>query len=162
MHGVARHGSLELFKLLLDRGGELTSRTLHCAATGANLEIVKYLIEEIGIGVNAEDTPKDLPLPKYYGTPLNYAVYHPIRSSKREEVVRYLLQHGADPSLRDCWGIQDAIGWAERDCREDLIKIILDWQNQRPGLEPGGTTTLPTELPKLPIRSSVDCYVHTE
>jgi ankyrin repeat protein len=89
---AARHGKTEVVKLLIKRGAFLENRdgfgmtALGYAARRGHLDIVKILV---GAG-SYFDTP-DL---KYKLTPLMLASYE-----GREEVVRFLLDAGANPNL---------------------------------------------------------------
>uniref|UniRef100_A0ACD6A695 Uncharacterized protein n=1 Tax=Avena sativa TaxID=4498 RepID=A0ACD6A695_AVESA len=64
---------------------------LHSAASSGNMAICKYLVEQLGFDVNSDATNHGSGV-----TPLHCAVSH-------EEVtaVRYFLQKGADPNVKD-------------------------------------------------------------
>ncbi len=63
----------------------------HAAGVGA-LDIVKYLVEEQHMDVNLAENGGGI-------VPLLSAV-----SGKREDVVRYLMEHGADANRKDIFG----------------------------------------------------------
>lgn len=119
---VTGGGTLHIFTLLRSWGAQLGPRTLHRAARTAGslssnderlatrMAIVEHLVDDVGLDVNAMDTEGQMP--NYWGTPLNYAV-HAAQSGNGDEVVRFLLDQGANPFIKDCWGIHDAFGYAE-------------------------------------------------
>ena len=78
----------------MEKGAKLGRRTLHRAVEGASsgeterMEMVRFLVEEVGCDVNGMDMPEDKRYPAYYGTPLNYAA----RCPGAVEVVKYLLE----------------------------------------------------------------------
>ena len=115
---VAARNTVEVFKLLQSLRAQLGPRTLHYAASAAafhhddeyqaiRMAMVKYLVDELGLDVNAMDCEGQWP--NHWGTPLCYAC----RGDDGGEVVRFLLDRGADPSIKDCWGIHDALAIAE-------------------------------------------------
>ena len=91
---VAKGGTISTFKLLMEHGAKLGRRTLHRAVEGASsgtserMEMVRFLVEEVGCDVNGMDMPEDKRYSAHYGTPLNYAA----RISGAVEVVKYLLE----------------------------------------------------------------------
>jgi hypothetical protein len=108
---AAARGSIATFKLLSSKGAPLGWRTLHFAAEGAaislatraedaeaRLDMVRYLIDVVGLDVNALDRPAGRRLGGYWGTPICYvaeiaAVKHSIR-----DITWLLLDRGADPA----------------------------------------------------------------
>lgn len=91
---VGRGGTISTFKLLMGKGAKLGPRTLHLAVRSASsgkaerMEMVRFLVEEMGCDVNAMDMPADKEYGGHHGTPLNYAVY----DGGAVEVVKYLLE----------------------------------------------------------------------
>ena len=87
---VALHGDIDTAKVLLKRGAQINSEgwtPLHYAASSGQLEMVKWLLENhayIDAG-SANGT-----------TPLMMAA-----REKHTTVARYLVEQGADPSLRN-------------------------------------------------------------
>lgn len=70
--------------------------------------MVNYLVDDLGLDVNALDTgTQDF---NHWRTPLCYAVRI---THGGEEVVRFLLDRGADPYIKDCWGFHDAFSRAK-------------------------------------------------
>lgn len=90
---VAKGGTISSLKLLMEHGTKLGPRTLHRAVEGASsgaserMEMVRFLVEDIGCDVNGMDMPEDKRYPAHYGTPLNHAACVP----GAVEVVKYLL-----------------------------------------------------------------------
>ncbi|PSS20716.1 hypothetical protein M430DRAFT_34902 [Amorphotheca resinae ATCC 22711] len=132
---VASNGTVPIFTLLHSRGAQLGPRTLHCAVASASsssleclptrMAMVEYLVDNLGLDVNALDT--DGQLPNHWGTPLCYAAKYQ-RGSK--EVVRFLLSRGADPSIKDCWGIHDAFSFAEFTKNFTVLEALREWRVQ--------------------------------
>ena len=103
---AAASSTLEIFKLLLDRGAKLQGTyCLHAAAGGQGrspderIKIMRFLIEEKGVDVNKIEFADEKELPKeyagrIYGTPLHYAAAWGFADR-----VEYLLEKGADPTL---------------------------------------------------------------
>ena len=91
---------------------------LQCACSPNEFEILKYLIENgadcnlVSRGIGASQTP--LMLTVIYGCDA--------------EVIRYLLDHGADKSATDCKG-QTALDYAIQYKREALIPILKEGVN---------------------------------
>ena len=90
---VGKGGTISTFKLLMENGAKLGRRTLHRAVEGASsgeserMEMVRFLVEEMGCDVNGMDMPEDKRYPAHYGTPLNYAA-----RNAGADVVKYLLE----------------------------------------------------------------------
>jgi len=125
---VASRGTLAIFKLLYSRGAELGTRTLHKAARSAKhqgLALVKYLVDTVGLDINALDC--DRLLPNHPGTPICYVIES---YEGGEDAVRFLLSRGADPWIRDCYGTMDAFERAERVKNYAVIKVLQEWKEQ--------------------------------
>lgn len=82
--------------------------------------MLRFLVEEGRLDVNRIDS--DGQLPNHWGTPLAYAA----KGKGGEDVVRYLLAKGADPSVKDCWGNHNAISLAEFYGNEDVARVLRD------------------------------------
>ncbi|KAI9477612.1 palmitoyltransferase akr1 [Coemansia sp. RSA 989] len=96
---AAQRGELEKLKQLMDaeeapvdavdgRGNSI----LHVAVLGGFIDVVQYLVEERGANVNIASKEYDAP-------PLFWAIFH-----HRINVLVYLLDNGADPTMRDSTG----------------------------------------------------------
>jgi len=114
---AARSGCDGCLRLLLDHGADAKARTdagltaLHSAAFKGDLSMVKALLEA-GAPVNVAD---DRGL-----TPLIMAANS---RSKDPEVVRLLLQHGADREAKDGFG-RAAGDWAQVGGRPEIIGML--------------------------------------
>lgn len=151
----ARVGSLSMFKFLQSQGAKLGGRTLHHAASagafvgadpgsllpnGAAIEdekvykarenvedILRYLVDELDLDLNAIDTdvPKGL---LFCGTPLNYAA----KEKRGSGVVKWLLEKGANPSIRSLGGGgeagMDAKGYAEWMGCTRVLEALDSWK----------------------------------
>ena len=133
---VAARNTVEIFKLLQSRGAQLGPRTLHYAASAAashhdgefqaiRMAMVKYLVDGLGLDVNAMDCEGQWP--NHWGTPLCYAC----RGDDGREVVRFLLDRGADPSIKDCWGIHDALAIAESKKNTQVTEMLRLWMEEK-------------------------------
>ena len=127
---VAQHGTVDTFALLRSRGAQLTPRMLHRAAGAAasckdgerltiRMAMVKYLMDDLGIDINTMDTEGQMP--NHWGTPLCYAAQPPRGGV---DVVRFLLDRGADPFIKDCWGIHDAFGVAKHSGNAEISELL--------------------------------------
>ncbi|KAJ2852072.1 palmitoyltransferase akr1 [Coemansia brasiliensis] len=96
---AAQRGELEKLKQLMDaedvpvdtvdgRGNSI----LHVAVLGGFIDVVRYLVEEKGANVNIVSKEYDAP-------PLFWAIFH-----HRIDALVYLIDHGADPTMRDSTG----------------------------------------------------------
>ncbi|KAF2099800.1 ankyrin [Rhizodiscina lignyota] len=150
---AAVYASVPTFKLLQEHGAKLGRRTLHCAveyAAGISLdpvadlaspmfdpkkkfgedrkrlvEMLPFLVNELGLDVNAVDTEK-VPRPSgHYGTPLCYAAYN-----NGVGVVKWLLSKGADPMLGGDEAL-DAGLMAKAMKNEKVLKVLEEWQQSR-------------------------------
>lgn len=135
---VAGRNTVDIFRLLRSRGAQLGPRTLHRAVGAAagssddnerlpvRMAMVKYLVDELGLDVNAMDTEGTKP--NHWGTPLCYAAQV---AHGGEEVVRFLLDRGADPAIKDCFNFADAIWWSERKRNAPLAELLRGWKMQK-------------------------------
>lgn len=88
---------------------------LQLAAEEGHMNIVEYLVEEASADVNATTSEATGEI-----TPLRYAI-----GNEDYQMVRYLLQHGADPSL------SNAAGWrpimtAARVGNREIIELLME------------------------------------
>jgi len=114
---AARKGDVAAVKMLLDEGVDVNTKyrynrtALSFAADRGHVEVVKLLIER-GADLNVKDT-------FYNATALTWAI-NPAqgRTPKHDEVVRVLLQHGAQ-------GKEDALKAAAARGETETIKVVL-------------------------------------
>lgn len=114
------------FKLLCANGARIGQRTLHKAAgcdaadKAERMAMLRFLVEEELLDVNRTDT--DGRLPSHWGTPVKYAA----KGKAGEDVVRYSLGRGADPTLKDCWGNHNALSLAEFYGNNDVARVLRE------------------------------------
>ncbi|MDO5736881.1 MAG: ankyrin repeat domain-containing protein [Propionibacteriaceae bacterium] len=96
-------GNLELVRLMHDAGADLTLLTrfggvgIHPPAEKGHVETVRYLAEETDVNVN---------LTNICGwTPLLEAIILRDGGPVQQEIVKLLLDAGADPTMVDQWGV---------------------------------------------------------
>ena len=70
------------------------------------MPMVKYLVNELGLDVNAIDC--EGPWPNHWVSPICYTCH----GDEGGEAVRFQLDRGADPSIKDYLGIHDAFAIA--------------------------------------------------
>lgn len=123
LDNIASGGTVSTFELLRSHGAGIGIRTLHRAVEYASLakpegrparmDMVRHLVITLGLDVNALDCEK-LEF-NHYGTPLCYAVASHGRAEGIGEVVRFLIDHGADPFKVCEWVGWNAISLAKRN-----------------------------------------------
>ena len=131
LQSAAALGTVETWKLLRARGAQPGALMLHDAVWAAasarregidrlpvRMEMVKFLVEELKIDVNALDN--DQPRPFFFGPPLAYAVK--VRKCSME-VVQYLLEKGADPTIKDAHGF-DALRNAKYAQNDHVMEML--------------------------------------
>ena len=52
-------------------------------------------------------------------------------SRRGVEVVQWLLERGADPEIKDCWGNHDALNLAEFSKNEEVAQILRGWMEAK-------------------------------
>ncbi|KAI0169678.1 hypothetical protein GGR52DRAFT_592228 [Hypoxylon sp. FL1284] len=148
----AAFGSVGMFEYLEERGARFGRRVLHEAvqtaaergadpgcedparrpdgsARNAGVEMLRYLVDERRLDVNAVDAdrpPQNLAI-SHWGTPICYAASCP----KGAPVVRWLLKKGADPTLRSPYSRFDAPECARLAKCDESISVLEEWQRTR-------------------------------
>ncbi|HLS57419.1 MAG TPA: ankyrin repeat domain-containing protein [Zeimonas sp.] len=112
---AALHGDLDSVRMLVRRGAEVNRAgwtPLHYAATNGHTEVVRFLLEQHAY-IDAQSPNRT--------TPLMMAARH-----KRPDVVRLLVEAGADPTPRNEAGV-DAAGYLQRHGEAEMAA----WLRQR-------------------------------
>lgn len=147
---VAVIGDIELFKLLRDRGAPLGWRPLHRVVRSAalwspyhhvpeNLEkgqvlqggshfarqmtMIRFLIDEVGIDINAADQPKGKRLLNQFGTPLCYVASTVVPELDMTKITRFLLDRGAETG--------SALDMAMDYDNDQVIEVIRERQERQ-------------------------------
>ncbi|KAJ5163761.1 uncharacterized protein N7500_005591 [Penicillium coprophilum] len=120
---AVEHASLPVVCLLLNRGGDVTKgQVLHhaVARNSDTVEVLKLLIVR-GAPINGimyQDHRPSWDMYFFMGeTSLHKAVY-----LRKTDVIRYLLEQGADPNIKDA-GDQTVIQRAD----EEIQRVITEW-----------------------------------
>ncbi|RYP43617.1 hypothetical protein DL770_011559 [Monosporascus sp. CRB-9-2] len=103
LHAAAARSTPRVFAMLLGAGARLPNAYPLHAAAGApatqssgddRIPMMSYLVHDLGLDINASDDGTVSPYA--WGTPLHHAV-----AWAHVDRVRWLLENGADPTLRD-------------------------------------------------------------
>ena len=130
LHKAAQKGKKLEVARLVDEGADIGSlaqgRTtaLHLAAFEGHINVVKFLLEK-GADASAASEDKRPAL---------------IRGG-HEAVVRLLLEYGAGPQARDCYG-RMAVHWAARSGYEGVMLLLLDYGANTTAKDDHGRTAL--------------------
>jgi len=121
LYTAVKMGDIQAVKQIIENEdvGELTDVLILSVRTG-NLELVKYLVSEKGVDVNATGGRGRR---VGFMSPLLWATYH-----GHKDIVDFLLAEGADPSMKDAQG-RDAFSIALDQGFTDLAKSLRYGQN---------------------------------
>ena len=161
LHSAASAGDVKRVKELLEKGADPNARDedgrtpLYWAAFRGHVEVVKLLLEH-GADPNAEDEAGRTPLhaAMFYGCieVAKHVYMHCLqqRQVSLVEVVKLLLQHGADPDARDKYGrtpLHDAacLGHVE------IVKLLLELGADPNAQDKNGETPLHTALSRCNV-----------
>ncbi len=113
--------NVEIARLLIDKGAEFKEEgyggALYWAARCGKRKIVEFLIDR-GLDVNSRDYKNE-----------DEAVIGAMKN-KHYDIVKILLEHGADPDAEDYWDgslLQQAANLGD----QELVKIILEKQKEK-------------------------------
>ncbi|MFU2059957.1 ankyrin repeat domain-containing protein [Avibacterium volantium] len=118
------HNDLTLVKLMVELGCDLTCLTrfggngLTPAAEKGHEEIVRFLLENTDINVNLTNTVG--------WTALIEAIILNDGGEKMQRIIRLLLDHDADPTMTDEWGVSP-LELAYRKGYHEIAKIIEEY-----------------------------------
>jgi hypothetical protein len=116
---AARSGTVETFELLRARGAPSDPRMLHIAAQSGRLDMVRHLVDVIGLNVNAIEHE----VGDHCSTPLCYFCGPRPFQEHHRELINFLLDRGADPDL-DC-GRDGGVP------RQSPNQIARQWNNEK-------------------------------
>lgn len=117
--------NLELVKMMVDAGTDVDRRTrfdgvaIHPPAEKGFVEIVRYLTEETDVNVNHTNVCG--------WTPLLEAIILKDGEPDQQEIVRLLLEAGADPTMVDQWGVSP-LQHARQKGQEEIVAILEEAQ----------------------------------
>ena len=139
-------GNLDLVKLLLERGAEAATDNLDNAIKVGQLEIFRYLIEEVGLSVDAlESKPSQSPLHtaaklgeieivhyliekganinavNFYGIPLHRAT-----GTDNFEMVKYLVEQGSDINYVDSYKGETPVFYSIKKLNMEITKYLFE------------------------------------
>ncbi|KAL8788496.1 MAG: hypothetical protein Q9195_007273 [Heterodermia aff. obscurata] len=133
---AAGEATVSCFKMIRAHGAQLGRKTLHKAVKGAawcppenkleRMAMLEYLVNEERLDVNQLDT--DDRLAGHPGTPIMYA----IDRTGGADVVSWLLDHGANPKIKNSSEGLDALDLAERWENEEIKCVLRQW-NEKSG-----------------------------
>ncbi|KAL6897530.1 hypothetical protein GGI43DRAFT_96452 [Trichoderma evansii] len=151
---VATQATVATFELLRKNGAPLYQRALHAAvdkaASGSpphdssdqpilaaalfkeRMEMVRYLVDVIGFGVNSEEWYSSYCC-LCRATPLYY-VADSIYKKDVREVTWFLLDRGADPDRTSTMGdrpVPSAIGIAQMRSNTRFLEAVQEWQDRQ-------------------------------
>ncbi|XP_026428760.1 26S proteasome non-ATPase regulatory subunit 10-like [Papaver somniferum] len=109
---------------------------IHCAARGGKLNVLKYLIEELGLDVNTKD--------ERGGSPLLQATL-----GGNMNTVEYLLVKGADPETSDTKGYMPLHAAAEKGYTEIVTKLLSRGVNVNAASEIGTSLVMAANFGQL-------------
>ncbi|KJX95380.1 hypothetical protein TI39_contig4117g00002 [Zymoseptoria brevis] len=131
---AARYASIETFELLRARGAPLDPRTLHIAAECNRLDMVRHLVDVVGLDVNAFvyhiGEMCTTPLCCLAAAPKGYKEAY-------SAVITFLLDRGADPDQP--WGMPgSALYCSPKLCAEafhgdSFLNTVKAWQAKQQG-----------------------------
>lgn len=116
---AALHGQLELSTMLVERNADVNKSgwaPLHYAATGGHVAVMHMLLEHHAY-VDAESPNSSTPL-------MMAAMYGSV------DAVRVLLEAGADPSIKNDWGLT-ALDFAKKGLKPDSVDLLTAFMRKK-------------------------------
>lgn len=86
-------------------------KELYLSAQKGNFELVKYHVA-MGVNLNYQH-------PEFMTTPLIASIEH-----QHYEIAKYLLQHGADPTIKEDWGSHTPLSMAKSTKNQNLVDLV--------------------------------------
>lgn len=106
--------TFENFKMLIDKGKynmTYLNQVYIWAARNNHYNLVKYLVQSVGVNINAID--------EFRTTALIYA-----SENGSEPIVKFLINKGADIDMKDCWE-QRAVNYAWEKGHKDIAQLLI-------------------------------------
>ena len=127
---AAAAGNVETFELLRSKGAPLDRRTLHLAVENTRLDMLRHLVEVVGLDVNADGRD---PFSMYHScsTPICITAFRRGSTWRFRGLVFWLLDHGADPDLSFGEGWPTAVECAKKSGNEEFIQALEEWRDQK-------------------------------
>lgn len=133
---AASSGNVETSELLRSKSAPLDRRTLHRAVENERLDMIRHLVEVVGLDVNADGRD---PFSMYHscGTPICITAFRRGSNWRFQGLVLYLLDHGADPDLSFGEGNDShwpsAVKCAEASGNTDFLQALEGWRARKEG-----------------------------
>ena len=135
---AAKCGHLDVVKYLIEEANSsfiqepiMVQFALHSACRGAQLSVVKYLLENYRKVIDIEASHKDYASTDHgtSKTPLIHAYFNKRPFPDRLEVIKVLLEHGADPNggrgmTTGHWSL---LHFAAEEGQIELVKLLLKY-----------------------------------
>ena len=141
---LVSHGA-NLFSVDVD--GEIP---ICIAAELGNVKELKYFIEEVGVDINSK-------CPEWFGTPLHCAIYGLFGDDSNFDVVKWLVNHGADIHCIDNEG-DTVLHYAAKDGLLKVAKYFVEECHMNPGIKNPKTGKTPADYAKG--NSALVRYLH--
>lgn len=127
---AAAAGNVETFELLRSKRAPLDRRTLHLAVENTRLDMLRHLVEVVGLDVNADGRD---PFSLYHScsTPICITAFRRGSTWRFRGLVFWLLDHGADPDLSFGEGWPSAVGCAERSGNKEFLQALEEWRARK-------------------------------
>jgi ankyrin repeat protein len=128
---AASEGTVETFELLRAKGAPMDPRVLHMAVQKGRLEMMRHLVDVVGLDVNAVEHQ----VGDSCSTPLCYLAAHRQVGDSQREMIDFLLDHGADPDLEP--GREGEVFWqspnacARQFSNAAFLEAVQTWRTRQ-------------------------------